>query len=77
MFYEIMRTTDTQNDQTVTLNKAGNKYTICFQRYSEDELIYKSKCFDSIESAMLVYVKFVDAIATGCYSAKDRESWIA
>ena len=77
MYYEIMRTTDTHNSQTVTLDKAGNKYTICFQYYSEDERIYKSKRFDNLESAMLVYVKFVDAIATGCYSAADRASWLA
>ena len=77
MHYEIMRTTDSQNDQTVTLDKIGSQYAVCFQVYSEGERIYKSNRFDSLESAMLVYIKFVDAIATGCYSAEDRASWIA
>ena len=72
MSYEIMSTTDTQNNQVISLSKAGNKYVLCYQAGE----VVKNKRFDCLQVATHVYFQFVSAFATGYYSVEQRASWL-
>ena len=74
MNYTIMTTDDIHNDLTIDLEKSGNKYVVGLWNKELHEST--TKTFDNIEEAMIVYTKYVEAIATGCYSYETRRSWL-
>lgn len=78
MNYTIMSTQCAHFNQMVDLSSCGNQY-IVFYLYEGDggtELRAK-KYFDSLDAAVQVYMKFVDAFARSLYSNEDRASWLA
>lgn len=76
MHYTIMSTRDEQSNQSIDLNAVGDKFLLYFTSYGDDRVV-ESKYFDTLNDAIRVYMRFVDAFARGDYSAKDRASWLA
>ena len=76
MYYTIMITEDVHGDNVkVILNKADNQFVVIF--FNEETMKGAHKIFDTIDEALAVYTKFVEAIAKGEYSYEDRKSWLA
>lgn len=74
MSYTITFATDVAGNQEVSLNKSGNKFIVYLD--GNEDGVWVSKQFDTIEQATAVYMKIVEAFATGCYSWKDRAAFL-
>lgn len=75
MRYTIMVTDDFHGHMKVNLDKAGNQYVVGL--YRDEDMEYTHKTFNTIDEALTVYSKYVEAIAKGEYSYEDRKSWLA
>lgn len=74
MIYTIAFIEEMASHDTVSLVSSGNKYYI--ELVAEGKQAVR-KHFDNIEDAVKLFQKFAEVFATGCYSYKDRASWLA
>lgn len=74
MDYTVMSTRNFDGQEFVDFDKTGNKYRIYYRNKEKQEGTHKK--FDTLEDALAVYWKFVEAFATGCYSYETRKSWL-
>ena len=72
MIYSIATIKDFLFDQTVDLNKKGNRYQIVF--YQSEKRNYTYKEFDTLEEAKKVFTRLSGAIIEGSYSYEDRKA---
>lgn len=75
MNYTIAVTEDIHNGVKVNFDKAGNQYLVGFTNEYTRE--YTHKTYSTIQEALAVYQKFVEAFITGCYSYNDRKNWLS
>lgn len=71
MNYTIVTTTDVHNDQLVSLVKDGDKYMVTFKS-SGEQIVYRSRKFDTLEAAESKYLYLVRCIIRGEYAVDDR-----
>ena len=74
MNYTIASTRQYGGEAVVDFIKSGNQYEIAFHGDGGQETTIK--VFDTIQEALPVYQKFVEAFITGCFSYEDRKSWL-
>lgn len=75
MSYTIAITECVYSGQKVSLDRMGNKFTMCYIVPLEDGTHdYISKRFDTLEDALSVYQKFIEYFAKGLYSVTDRKN---
>ncbi len=74
MNYTIATIKEIASHSTVSLVANGNRYYI---ELSEEGKQTVRKHFDNNEDAAKLFQKLAGAFATGCYSYKDRASWLA
>lgn len=75
MSYTIAITECVYSGQKVSLDRMGNKFTVCYDTPLEDGTHdYTSKRFDTLADALNVYQKFIEYFAKGMYSVNDRKN---
>ena len=75
MNYQIMRVEETHSGQWASLNADGNKFYVYY--HGEDGVEAVKKEIETMESAMELFMKFVDAFGYGTHSVKDRAAWLS
>lgn len=74
MNYTIATMEEIGSHDTVAFIRDGNRY--CIELSAEGKQTVR-KHFDNHEEAAKLFQKFAGAFVTGCYSYKDRASWLA
>ncbi len=75
MNYTITSTEYVHGGYKVNFDKTGNQYLVGFTNEYTRE--YTHKTYDTMQEALSVYQKFVEAFITGDYSYETRKSWLS
>lgn len=74
MYYTIASTREHGGLISIDFIKNGNRYVLELHNKGRNETTRKT--FDDVQEALVVYLKFVESIITGCYSYEDRKNWL-
>ena len=75
MNYTICTTECVYSGQKISLDRMGNKFTVCYiVPLSDGTHDYTSKTFADLSDALSVYNKFVEYFAKGLYGVVDRKN---
>lgn len=74
MHYTIANMSDINFNQSINLDKSGNKYVVGL--YNDDTKEYTHRQFDTIQEAYAIFERLAHCICFGEYSYNDRKSML-